>query len=219
MQQIERKNSILRIHAVNARNQETMTKPSLNIERLPSQPAGALREFLAEAPEHIQLVVNEMLLRYQLSFSAVSRRSLLQLLVGELLHPSKPANILQKLVASYPGTPAAVLEELRTCGHVEILVRIAEHANTSEETLAELGCDSAPEVRAAVADNANASITTQWQLAFDPSVDVRYRQAENSCTAWRILTHHLTDENPYIARRARMTLERITGISVDTVSG
>lgn len=214
MQQIEKKNEKFKIQGTNTGSLETTSRTPCSVHRLPVDRETALSEFLAQAPKHIRMAVNEMLLRYQLSSSAVSKRSLVQILVSDLVHPSKPVNVLQKLIASYPDTPTMVLDELRTCGHVEILVRIAEHANTSQDTLNELACDPETEVRAAVADNRNSSETTKWQLCFDPSADVRFQQAENTSTPSRILMRHLRDENPYVARRARATLGQITGVTI-----
>ncbi|MBY0551031.1 MAG: hypothetical protein K2W95_27380 [Candidatus Obscuribacterales bacterium] len=211
MQQIEKKNKKFKIQETDTRNPEATSKASLSVQQLSVAQESALRAFLAQAPNHIRLAANEMLVRYQLNSSAISKRALLQLLVRDLVHPCKPMNVLQKLIAAYPDTPAMVLEELRACGHIDVLLRIAEHQNASEDTLNELACAPDTEVRAAVADNCNASVTTQWQLCFDPSADVRFHQAENSNTQLRILMHHLSDENPYVARRARATLQRITG--------
>jgi hypothetical protein len=68
-----------------------------------------------------------------------------------------------------------------------------------------------PSVREAVADNINTPIDTLWMLAADESADVRYAMAENHNVPIAILSYLTDDANPYVACRARRTLERLLG--------
>lgn len=77
--------------------------------------------------------------------------------------------------------------------------------------LEQLALHSNPAVREAVADNINTPIDTLWLLAKDECVDVRYAIAENHNVPLAILSALMTDENPYVAHRAQMTFDRLTG--------
>ncbi len=213
MQQIERKNNMFSLHGrvgnsvVQTMEPGTKVKPSSRPgTTIPKIPGCALRYYLVSAPNHIRDVCRKMIEEYKVMYSAVSDRTLLQYVVSDLLNPSSPLTSLHKLLASGHGTPGEVLEELRRCGHAEILERIAEHQNVREETLLELACDPEPTVRCAVAENKRTPLTAIWQLSVDPCADVRYRQAECLTTPLRILARHLADENPYVSYRARKTL-------------
>lgn len=205
MQQTERKSS--------SRQSNKNSTSSLKASRpatanLPLAPGCALRSFLfsANAPAHILEACEELLSVYRQTYSSVSERSLLQYVVSDLLTPSMPITRLHRYLSSCPATPGEVLAELCRCGHAEILSRIAENPNASEETLTDLSCDPEVEVRCSVVENENTPITVIWLLSTDPSDDVRYRQAECLHTPIRIVMRFLTDENPYIAQRARKTL-------------
>lgn len=208
MQQIERKNILFSLHsrAMYSAGRTATPRTSHSTTTIPKIPGCALRSYLASAPEHISAACRELIEAYKSTYTAVTDRSLLQYVVSDLLNPALPVTTLHKFVASFPGTPGEVLEELRRCGHSEVLIRIAENPKTREHTLLELACDPDPEVRAAVLENANTPMTAIWQLSADPSDDVRYRQAEVLTTPLRILVRHLKDENPYISARARQTL-------------
>jgi hypothetical protein len=175
---------------------------------LPSALGCALRSFLfsANAPEHVQDACEELLATYRQTYSSVSERSLLQYVVSDLLNPSMPITRLHRYLSSCPKTPGEVLAELCRCGHTEVLIRIAENPNVTEETLIDLSCDPEVEVRCSVVENENTPITVIWLLSTDPSEDVRYRQAECLHTPLRIVMRLLSDENPYVAQRARKTL-------------
>jgi hypothetical protein len=77
--------------------------------------------------------------------------------------------------------------------------------------LEQLASHHDPSVREAVADNMNTPIDTLWVLAADECVDVRYAIAENHNIPIAVLSFLTEDENPYVACRARATLERLLG--------
>lgn len=216
MQQIERKTHASKFQpsTTHAERRANVSSFSPDKVTLPVVPGCALREYLVNSPMHIRLMVEKMLADYRAVYTAVSQHSLIQYLVSDVLNPNRSVTALHKALASSPYTPATVLEELRGCGHADVLVRIAENPNTSEETLTELACEADSEVRAAVCDNKRASAIVQWQLCADPNPDVRYRQAENPNTPLRILIRHLQDENPYVATRARYTMSLITKVTL-----
>lgn len=130
----------------------------------------------------------------------------------------------QRLVA--PAKDCAVL--FRTSGNpkrfnpldllenasLSCLVRIAENASMPPTILEQLALHVDPEVRQAIADNSSTPIDTLWSLAGDPSVDVRYSMSENHHLPIAILVALASDDNPYVACRARATLQRMEGAQV-----
>ncbi|MBX9568953.1 MAG: response regulator transcription factor [Candidatus Obscuribacterales bacterium] len=115
------------------------------------------------------------------------------------------------ILSSHQNSPPAVLTWLAKfdCPHIQ--ERVAEHPNTPAKTLAELACSSYSDVRAAIADNPNASDDLLRKLVDDECVDVRFRIAEN-CNVPADLLHRLADdENPFVAVRAKRSLEQTNG--------
>ena len=97
---------------------------------------------------------------------------------------------------------------------ISCLTRIAENISMPASMLEQLALHNDASVREAVADNPNTPLDTMWLLARDESVDVRYAIAENHNVALAILTFLSEDENPYVACRARATMDRLWGCSV-----
>lgn len=97
---------------------------------------------------------------------------------------------------------------------INCLTRIAENISMPASMLEQLALHSDSSVREAVADNPNTPLDTMWLLARDESVDVRYAIAENHNVALAILTFLCEDENPYVACRARATMDRLWGCSI-----
>ena len=101
------------------------------------------------------------------------------------------------------------LEAIFSDTSVPCLMRIAENASMPASMLEQLAFHNSPLVREAVADNINTPLDTLWMLAKDESLDVRYAMAENHSMALVILRALQEDENPYVACRAGITIERI----------
>lgn len=117
---------------------------------------------------------------------------------------------IQRLLASNPDTPSAVLDHMTKCVRSpKILERIAANPTTSVEALRWLARHECNDVRSAVAENTNADTETIMALAHDTHTDVRFRLAENHDLPSEILEILCTDENPYVAYRAQMTRTRI----------
>ncbi len=66
-----------------------------------------------------------------------------------------------------------------------------------------------PEVKIAVADNAHTPYEVLVDLACDENADVKYALAENHNVSIDILQLLQVDSNPYVARRAATTLDRL----------
>ena len=113
---------------------------------------------------------------------------------------------LRKAMVRDPRTPAPVLEMLASADEVEILIRVAEHCNSSSHILACLGQSEHVEVRMAVAENLNTPTYILNQLVGDESMDVRFRLAECPHVPEAVLLALLDDDCPYIAVRAERTL-------------
>lgn len=118
------------------------------------------------------------------------------------------------LIATHPDSPATVLDTITAKAPSELLVRIAENAQTWPTTLARLSCEPFAEVRIAVAENANTPVPILKMLATDSNADVRYRLAESPHLPEDILQDLCADDNPYVAARASQTLARRTPASV-----
>lgn len=90
----------------------------------------------------------------------------------------------------------------------EWLVRVAERTR-AEEILAILSISPIVEIRIAVADNRNTPEHILSLLAMDEDSDVRYSMAENHNLDFELLQTLAEDHNPYVAMRARQTLDRV----------
>lgn len=116
---------------------------------------------------------------------------------------------IRLLMATNSNTPQLLLDQLAMENSHCLRERVAENPRTSPNTLARLSFDINPEVRAAVSENLNTPVEILMMLAGDECVDVRYRLAENSHIPLELLHILANDENPYIAHRAKKTLERL----------
>ncbi len=96
----------------------------------------------------------------------------------------------------------------RNRGIRNVLVKVAETAD-APTVLAELAGEARREVRMAVADNVHTPCRVKAALANDNDVDIRYALAENHGTPLEILMSLQDDQNPYVAERAKKTLERL----------
>jgi hypothetical protein len=86
---------------------------------------------------------------------------------------------------------------------------IAENPSLPPSVLEELASYPDKEVKAAVGDNRNTAADTLMMLARDDDVDVRYTLAENHNIPLDVLQLLLEDDNPYVADRARRTINRL----------
>jgi hypothetical protein len=93
--------------------------------------------------------------------------------------------------------------------------QVAEHPDTSSKALTALATHADIEVRIAVADHSNTIPETVMMLAQDQCADLRYAIAENHNIHVDVLNMLAEDDNPFVAHRARKTLERIPGGSIE----
>ena len=116
------------------------------------------------------------------------------------------------------GAQESALERLTTSQRLCLLAwhddemiraRAAENPQLPVHLLALLSQDDSVEVRISVADNPRAPIAILELLARDPNPDVRFAIAENAKILPDILGFLTLDDHPYVADRARKTLERL----------
>jgi len=101
------------------------------------------------------------------------------------------------------------IDLLEKTSQLEVVIELAEDADTHGDILAVLSAHPDVRIRAAVADNPNTPYIALLKLARDESNDIRYQLAENHNVPRNILHVLLTDENPYVQARAESTLERL----------
>jgi hypothetical protein len=116
--------------------------------------------------------------------------------------------------AALAATHTTVLNGIFLDTSVSCLQRIAENSSVPARMLEQLATHPDPAIREAVADNVNTPVDTVLLLASDESCDVRYAMAENHNLPISVLSVLIEDENPYVACRARTTLDRIIGGTV-----
>lgn len=116
-----------------------------------------------------------------------------------------------RTLSSHHDSPPAVLAWLANFNCPKIQERVAEHPNTPSDTLQQLSHASHSDVRAAIGDNPSASFELLKELTRDESADVRYRLAENCNLPIELLEMLCNDENPFVADRARRSIERCNG--------
>ncbi|MBX9668810.1 MAG: hypothetical protein K2X93_14380 [Candidatus Obscuribacterales bacterium] len=166
----------------------------------------SLGRYLSESPEHIrEELANELRERlhrkergcWTTQFTNMPEDS------------DEGASRLARLIVRDPDAPASLLARLAISLDKEVLERIAEHPRVSSHTLTALADSEHVEVRQAVVDNANTPYTILVAMCQDEDVDVRYRIAENPNVSIKILRRLEDDENPYVAIRARTTIEKV----------
>lgn len=125
-------------------------------------------------------------------------------------HRDMPMFTLKKLrLASHPDASPATLKKLSSHKCESVVIRVAENCNTAAEVLESLALHPLTDVRIALAENSNTPIRIVLNLALDESVDVRFSLAENHNVPLAVLRVLCEDENPYVACRARKTMERL----------
>jgi len=120
----------------------------------------------------------------------------------------KHTALLRLQIASYPDAPPVVLDALADDPDNKVLIRIAENPKTSVLTLTRLARHECPEIRLAVAENCHLPLVVMNILADDANADVCYAMAENTTLPPKLLRQLAEHENPYVAARARKTLDR-----------
>lgn len=114
--------------------------------------------------------------------------------------------------ATKPSVKQDILHTARLAGRnrgiQNALVKVAETAD-APSILADLACESRSEVRMAVADNVHTPCDVKAALAQDKNADIRFALAENHSTPLDVLESLQDDPNPYVAGRAKLTLERL----------
>jgi hypothetical protein len=111
------------------------------------------------------------------------------------------------LCAGNPACAEEILNYLSHCSSSKLRTRVAENPGTPVFVLLRLGLDPDPRVREAVSENFHAPEALLQSLADDESCDVRYSIAENPSVPLSILNYLCGDNNPYVAFRARKTLD------------
>jgi len=93
----------------------------------------------------------------------------------------------------------------------ERLIQIAESDSTSPRMLDLLAnCDHVG-LKTAIADNPVTTADTLKRLIGEDNLDLRYAIAENHNVPPEVLELLIRDENPFVAQRARKTLDRLQG--------
>jgi hypothetical protein len=126
-------------------------------------------------------------------------------------HLSEPAPEVHQMrwrAVSHPDTHPQVLHHIASLGSHHLAKRVAEHPRAESSTLSQLALHGHYEVRAALADNQNIPLQLQWQLAGDEHPDVRFALAECYHIDPNVLASLLDDDNPFVANRAKTTLQR-----------
>ncbi|MBA3856951.1 MAG: hypothetical protein C0507_08605 [Cyanobacteria bacterium PR.3.49] len=114
--------------------------------------------------------------------------------------------------ATKPAIKQDILHTARLAGRnrgiQNALVKVAETAD-APSILADLANESRSEIRMAVADNVHTPCHVKAALAQDKNIDIRFALAENHSTPLDVLQGLQDDNNPYVANRAKLTLERL----------
>ncbi|MBY0358275.1 MAG: hypothetical protein K2W82_09765 [Candidatus Obscuribacterales bacterium] len=121
-----------------------------------------------------------------------------------------PTFTLAKIrLASHPDASTQALCKLAKHVCPQVVIRVAENINTPVEILAILAKHSHFDVRIAVSENSRTPFLILLELIKDMDADVRFSLAENHNLPTTLLDVLAQDENPYVAFRAKKTLERI----------
>lgn len=111
------------------------------------------------------------------------------------------------VLAGASGLSRCQMEEFCRDDAEAVRRRLAENIETPADILMDLACDESAEVRASVSENGNTPVPILEFLAQDQSVDVRFSIAENHRIPLHILQIVARDENPFVAARARHTIQ------------
>ncbi|MBX9950890.1 MAG: hypothetical protein K2Y39_17090 [Candidatus Obscuribacterales bacterium] len=100
---------------------------------------------------------------------------------------------------------------------VHTALRLIDHPYTPAFVLMELSQHPSPEVRAQVVDHPNTPRQAVLNLIRDQCIDVRLSLAECYHLGVSILEILVDDDNPYVANRAEITLQRLQANSCPSV--
>jgi hypothetical protein len=102
-------------------------------------------------------------------------------------------------------TTPSVLRHLAQDPDKSIRRRVAENPNIMQEIVDILLQDAEIDVRIGLAENPSVGMRYVELFLHDESPDVRFSIADNPLTPGDVLLRLATDENPYVAIRARKT--------------
>lgn len=107
------------------------------------------------------------------------------------------------------GSQSCSPEVLEALAHSEIdwiRLRVAENPKTPIDVLQLLSTDRYPDVRVAVGTNPSTPPYVSFKLVFDEDANVRLGLADDVNTPIELLEKLTEDANPYVAYRARETI-------------
>ena len=113
------------------------------------------------------------------------------------------------LLAGKIDTPSTKLSRLAHSRHARVRSRVAENPATSLALLLSLSVDPVADVRIAVAANPKVPRALLVYLVTDENADVRYALAEDLNLAPTLLQKLSSDSNPYVAERAKKTMQNL----------
>lgn len=113
------------------------------------------------------------------------------------------------LIAGNPNTDGKLLHELSNSESEKIRKRVAENPSTCLATLFRLLFDTSADVRLALSENPSVPEFFIVHLVNDIDDDVRFGLAENPNLPYKLLVELAFDDNPYVATRAKRTVEQI----------
>jgi hypothetical protein len=106
-------------------------------------------------------------------------------------------------------TTPIVLRHLAQDPDKSIRRRVAENPNISRDIVDMLMHDQDVDVRIGLAENPSVGLEYVEVFMQDESADVRFSIAENPLMRGDVLLRLATDENPYVATRARKTYAQV----------
>jgi hypothetical protein len=118
-------------------------------------------------------------------------------------------DLMRYLLAGREKTLNGTLWRLVSKGNGKIRCKVAENLGCPTKLLTGLSNDNNKDVRIAVALNPKTDICVLNKLSTDPSLDVRFMIAATSYIPSGILEFLAKDDNPYIQKRAKETLQRL----------
>ncbi len=119
----------------------------------------------------------------------------------------------QYIAAGDPRISELCVEKLASSNDPLIRRRIAENPSPPIQILFKLLNDEHSDERLGVSFNPIGQRPFLDELVADNDGDVRYGLAENAALPMNLIQKLANDENPYVAQRARKTVNRLKSIS------
>jgi hypothetical protein len=116
---------------------------------------------------------------------------------------------IEYLAAGNQATSREHLAQLALSKEPKVRSRVAENPSCPTVALLALAEDDHPDVRSNVAGNPKATFAILRMLAKDFCLNVRYTLAEDHNLPRPLLRMLSRDDNPYVAERAKQTLNRL----------